>query len=129
MGGQTTPDENPSVLEAAVLILSVTDLLEALDYYQRVLGFKVEWTSETPMHLASVCRDRVELNLCQASDAGPSISKVYFQMAGVDAFYDSIARAGASVAVVLADRAYGMRDFRIIDPSGNELSFGEATHS
>ena len=48
-------------------------------------------------------------------------------MAGVDAYYNHITNAGAKVAVALADRPYGMRDFRIVDPSGNELSFGEAT--
>ena len=36
---------------------------------------------------------------------------------------------GAKIAVPLAERSYGMRDFRIVDPSGNELSFGEGTSS
>ena len=48
-------------------------------------------------------------------------------MTGVDAYYNQITVAGANVVVPLADRPYGMRDFRIVDPSGNELSFGEAT--
>ena len=50
-------------------------------------------------------------------------------MNGVDAYCDQTAIAGAKVAVPLADRPYGMRDFRIVDPSGNELSFGEASSS
>jgi uncharacterized glyoxalase superfamily protein PhnB len=50
-------------------------------------------------------------------------------MAGVDTYYERITVAGAKVAVPLADRPYGMRDFRIVDPSGNELSFGEAIAS
>ena len=118
---------NAAVLEAAVPILSVTDLSEALDYYQNVLGFQVGWSWGEPPRLASVCRDRVELNLSQSPEAQPEVSKVYFQMAGVDAYYNHITIAGAKVAVALADRSYGMRDFRIVDPSGNELSFGEAT--
>jgi uncharacterized glyoxalase superfamily protein PhnB len=48
-------------------------------------------------------------------------------MAGVDAYYNHVTKAGAKVAVTIADRPYGMRDFRIVDPTGNELSFGEAT--
>jgi uncharacterized glyoxalase superfamily protein PhnB len=120
-------EEKPAVLEAAVPILSVTDLSEALDYYEWVLGFQIGWKWGEPARLASVCRDRVEVNL--SSDATAGVSKVYFQMAGVDAYYNHITTAGAKVAVPLADRPYGMRDFRIIDPSGNELSFGEATGS
>ena len=80
-------------------------------------------------HINSVCHDRVELNLSQSSEAMPAISKVYFQMTGVDTYYSHITTAGAKVTMPLADRPYGMRDFRIIDRSGNELSFGEATAS
>jgi uncharacterized glyoxalase superfamily protein PhnB len=38
---------------------------------------------------------------------------------------EQIAFAGVTVVVPIDDRPYGMRDFRIADPSGNELSFGE----
>jgi uncharacterized glyoxalase superfamily protein PhnB len=119
--------DNAIVLEAAVPILSVTDLSEALDYYQNVLGFQVGWSWGEPPSLASVCRDRVELNLSQSPEAQAAASRVYFHMTGVDAYYNHITRAGANVAVALADRPYGMRDFSIVDPSGNALSFGETT--
>jgi uncharacterized glyoxalase superfamily protein PhnB len=122
-------DINAVVLETAVPILSVDDLIAALEYYQRVLGFRVGWQWGEPARLASVCRDRVELNLSQGSGGTAFISKVYFQMSGVEAYYDQITVAGANVAEALAVRPYGMRDFRIIDPSGNELSFGEAANS
>jgi uncharacterized glyoxalase superfamily protein PhnB len=121
--------DKPAVLEAAVPILSVADLSDALEYYERVLGFRVGWRWGEPPRLASVCRDRVELNLSRSPEAKPGASRVYFQMAGVDTYYERITVAGAKVAVPLADRPYGMRDFRIVDPSGNELSFGEAIAS
>ena len=113
-------------LEAAVPILAVDDLAEALDYYQRVLGFNVEWKWGEPPYLASVCRNHVEVNLSLSPQSRPAASKVYFQMTGVDTYYSELTRAGAKGAVPLGDRPYGMRDFRIVDPSGNELSFGEA---
>ena len=118
------------VLESAIPILSVTDLPEALEYYGQVLGFEVGWTWGDPPDRASVCRDRVELNLSQATTGtAPRISKIYVQMTGVDAYSARVTTAGATIAVPLADRPYGMRDFRIVDPSGNELSFGEATRT
>jgi uncharacterized glyoxalase superfamily protein PhnB len=113
-------------LHAAVPIFTVADLAEAIDWYQRVLGFQVGWKWGDPPEMASVCRERVEINLLETADASRTTSRVYVHMDGVDRFYEQITAAGANVAVPLADRAYGMRDFRTTDPSGNELSFGEA---
>ena len=123
------PEHKPAMLEAAVPILSVTDLSQALEYYERVLGFQVAWRWGEPPRLISICRDRVEVNLSQSSEGKPGVSKVYFQMAGVDAYYSHVSTSGAKVVIPLADRPYGMRDFRVIDPGGNELSFGEAIGS
>jgi uncharacterized glyoxalase superfamily protein PhnB len=120
--------EKAPVLEAAVPILSVSEMSAALDYYEKVLGFALAWKWGEPPRLVSVCRDRVEINLALLEPIGSSrMSKVYVQMTGVDAYYDQITKAGAKVVVPLADRVYGMRDFRIVDLWGNELSFGEAT--
>jgi catechol 2,3-dioxygenase-like lactoylglutathione lyase family enzyme len=116
-----------STLEGVVPILSVNDLQSSLDYYTGVLGFEVAWEWGEPAYLASVFRDRVEVNLSQTDAATPlTASKVYFQVVDVASYYDQVTAAGATVDVALDERPYGMRDFRILDPSGNELSFGEA---
>jgi uncharacterized glyoxalase superfamily protein PhnB len=119
------PNTTP-VLEAAIPILSVRDMSEALDYYERVLGFQPGWRVGNPTNLASVFRDRVELNLSTAASSEHSAGRVYFETAGVDSYYALVQAAGANVVVPLEDRRYGMRDFRVVDPSGNELSFGQS---
>ncbi len=120
-------DTRAPFLAAAVPIVSVEDLASALSYYQRVLGFDVGWSWGDPPHLASVCRDRVEVNLAQRDGSQESQpSRVYFQMSGVDEYYRLATEAGATIEVPLGDRPYGMRDFRLRDLAGNELSFGEA---
>ena len=43
-----------------------------------------------------------------------------------DRYYAEVVAAGAKVTCPLAARDYGMKDFRIVDPDGNEISFGEA---
>jgi uncharacterized glyoxalase superfamily protein PhnB len=120
------PQGKPPVLEAVTPILSVTDLSVALDFYKRVLEFETEWEWGDPPRLAGLCRDRIAVNLTQSSDAIVPTSKVYFETVGVDAFYDHLVASGAVILEPIADRHYGMRDFKIVDPSGNELSFGEA---
>lgn len=120
-------DQYPVALEGVVPILSVADLQASLAYYTVVLGFDVAWQWGEPPYLASVFRDRVEVNLSQADAAGPpAASRVYFQVSNVDDYYEQVTSAGAKVDVALDERPYGMKDFRILDPSGNELSFGEA---
>ena len=51
-------------LQAAVPQRAVKDLSEALAYFQKVLGFSLAWQWGEPPHMASVCRDTVEVNLC-----------------------------------------------------------------
>lgn len=123
-------DHRPATLEGVVPILSVRNLQAAIEYYTTVLGFNVAWEWGDPPYLASVFRDHVELNLSQI-DAASAVtpSRVYVQVLDVEAYYSQVTAAGAAVDVALDDRPYGMKDFRIIDPSGNELSFGEASEA
>lgn len=112
--------------QAVAPIVAVNDLSRALDFYERVLGFKIAWQSGEPATLASVCRDGVELNLTESGFVlGGMPSRMYIRIAGVEAYYNHLVTAGVEPEIPLAARPYGMRDFRIVDPSGNELSFGE----
>jgi uncharacterized glyoxalase superfamily protein PhnB len=117
-------------LWAAVPLLSVNDLAAALDEYERVFGFTKSWAWGEPLELASVCRDRVELNLAQRGKVGPAgTSQIYLQLHGVDRIWQEVRGAGATVTAEIADRVYGMRDFAVRDASGNVLDFGEPTES
>ena len=119
--------KKPCALQEAVPILSVDDLKTSLDYYQRVLGFRISWTWGEPPYLVGLCRDQVSLNLGVRGKAGPvGSSHVYFQVSGVEDFYRAVSDGQGTVTVALGDRPYGMKDFGIRDPSGNDLHFGEA---
>lgn len=119
-------DRHP-VLEAAIPILPVNDLDASIRYYEKVLGFRLAWKWGDPPSLASVCRDRVELNLSANQPKGSfNVARAYIQMSGVEEYYAQITKAGAVVAIPLAFRVYGMKDCRILDPDRNELSFGES---
>ncbi len=109
-------------------ILTVHDLPQALEFYQRTLGFDLAWSWGEPADIAAVCRDNVEITLTQRSDAKPAgAAHIYLGISGIDAYYSQVEQAGATIVVPIGDRPYGMRDFRIADPSGNELSIGQAT--
>lgn len=117
-----------SMLESISPIFSVDDVPQALAFYRDVLAFEIGWTWGEPPTYASVCRDRVELNLgLPANGEALSPSSAYIALTNIDNYYEGIVAHGVTVTVPIGDRPYGMRDFTIADPSGNKLSFGEPT--
>jgi predicted enzyme related to lactoylglutathione lyase len=108
-------------------IFQVADLQRGIDFYTRVMGFGLGWTWGTPPDRASLCRDAVEITLETRRVGEPArTSHVYLQVERIDEYYAAIVSAGARVKTPLADRVYGMRDCRIVDPDANELSIGES---
>jgi predicted enzyme related to lactoylglutathione lyase len=107
-------------------ILKVHDLSQAIDFYRHTLGFDLAWSWGSPPDIAAVCRDNVEIMLTQRADTKPAeASHIYLNITGIDDYYAMLERAGVTMLVPIGDRPYGMRDFRIADPSGNELSMGQ----
>jgi uncharacterized glyoxalase superfamily protein PhnB len=115
---------NAPAFHAIAPIFQVADLQRSIDFYTRMLGFTLGWTAGEPPDRASLCRGHVEITI--ETDAAPSRAKAYVLVSGVDQIYALAAAAGANVSVPLADRFYGMRDGRIVDPDGNELHIGES---
>ena len=107
-------------------ILSVASVDTAISYYESVLGFHLGWKYGDPTSVASVCKDKLELML-ELSPAASAVvpSKIYVTTSGLDAYYAQIVAAGATITYPLAARDYGMKDCRVQDPDGNEISFGE----
>lgn len=113
-------------IESVSPILSVNDLAGALDFYCHALGFDLAWSWGEPPEIAAVCRDNAEITLSQRAGAKPAgASHVYLGISGIDDYHAALVDAGVTIVVPIADRPYGMRDFRIADPSGNELSIGQ----
>ena len=116
------------VLSAAP-VLRVTDLAAAMRFYRDVLGFVVEFEYDDYVIL--------ELGDSQVHLAKPAAGKpagggtVYIFCEEVDEYFGKIRARGttAPAAKVIREpgnQFYCMRDFRIEDPDGNELTFGRA---
>jgi uncharacterized glyoxalase superfamily protein PhnB len=105
-------------------VFAVGNLDEALAYYRDKLGFTIAWTWGEPATRAGVVRDDIEIQLDgvgQGAPPGPSV--VYCHMTGVDAYHEACRARGATIAMELGSRPWGMRDFRVVDPSGNRIGF------
>ncbi len=107
-------------------VFLVRNLDEALEYYREKLAFSVAWTWGKPVSRAGITLGDIEIQLEGAGlGAPPGPSVVYCHMTEVQSYYDTCRARGAIFAMELGERPWGMRDFRVIDPSGNRIGFGE----
>ncbi len=106
-------------------VLAAGDTPRALDSHRDVLGFEVTWSWGDPILRAGVARDGFELQLAGAQTGSPGPSFVYSHVTDVDGYDRMCRERGANIETELADRPFLLRDFRVLDPSGNRLGFGE----
>lgn len=112
-------------LHAIAPILQIADLDRSIDFWKRVMAFDVAWIAGgEPANTASFCRDQIYLMVRVEQKAQPC--DIYIEVEGIDAYFQRVSEAGARVIDPLANRDYGMRDGRVEDPDGNQISLGEA---
>ena len=104
--------------------LPVGDVMAAVDFYTRKLGFKLGFTWGDPPEMAGVNLGNVQMFL-ERGTPNPKGCSVYFVVGDADELYEFQRSSGVEVVVEPADRPYGLRDYRIRDLNGYELSFGQ----
>ena len=110
--------------EAVTPRLPTNDVQEALKFYCEQLGFDLGWKWGDPVTHVNVCRDSISLDLIASPPTGAALA--YIQLTGVDEYFSELKQRNVALSE-LGDRPYGMRDFEVVDPSGNRLAFGEPT--
>ncbi len=109
-------------------VFAAKDLDRSIRYYAEVLGFEVAWRWGDPTTRAGLKIGDVEIQL-DSGGAGvpPGSSVVYCHMNHVDDYFADCKARGATFSLELGTRPWGMKDFRVIDPDGNRIGFGEET--
>jgi len=112
-------------LTAIAPILQIADLDRSIDFWKRVMAFEVAWIAGgEPPNIASFCRDQIYLMV--RVEKAPRPCDIYIEIESIDDYFRQVSEAGAKVVHPLANRDYGMRDGRVEDPDGNQISLGEA---
>jgi catechol 2,3-dioxygenase-like lactoylglutathione lyase family enzyme len=114
-------------------VLLVDDVRRATDYYRDALGFEVEAYDRLPEHYGYARRDGCHVHFaCFDVDARPNSEVVppdmfdaYFWTDDVEELYAELTERGAEIVQGPVDQGYGLRDFRIRDPDGYILAFGQ----
>ncbi len=117
----------PSLLVAQPVFVS-GDLARTETFYTEKLKFAVSARHDDWLKLD---RDALTLHFALVSGLNPrkNMSHAYVRVRGVDSLFEQLPRDAVHPNGSLRTQDYGMREFAVIDPDGNLLTFGEPTTS
>ena len=110
--------------EYSATIFHVANVETSLKYYTEILGFTIDFRYND---LAGVVYGPVLIYLSgpgQDNRRAVGEGSIYVFGDEIDRYYQDIIARGALITVTIDNREYGMRDFGIRDPDGNNLAFG-----
>ena len=108
--------------------LPVGDVVAAVDFYRSKLGFVVGFTWGDPPTFAGMNLGDVSIHLMQVG-ADARGCEVYFMVGDADELHAFHRANGVEIVVPPDDREYGLRDYSVRDPWGNELVFGHPVYN
>ena len=108
-------------------MLPTKDLARSIEFYSK-LGFTVERREDAwGWAMLSHGTHRLMLDRSIAQGAGAADrSVIYLYSDDVSGFQGRITKAGIA-APELSETFYGMREFRLLDPDGNQIWIGQTT--
>jgi uncharacterized glyoxalase superfamily protein PhnB len=122
-------------MQGVVPLLQVGSMTETLNYYQRVLGFRLEfiWPDEDNPKWVGLSRDGISfmLTIDLGTSSGRFIAEkgngvvLYVVVDDVEVLYDELQMSGAIVVQEMREFG-GRRQFSIADPNGYVIAFSQA---
>lgn len=106
--------------EGVTPILPVRSLAASIDYYVKVLGFKVDW--HEPGIMGSVSRDRCHIMLCEGDQGNPG-TWVWIGVEDSERLFEEYSSKGAKVRHPPTNYEWAC-EMQIEDPDGNILRMG-----
>jgi predicted enzyme related to lactoylglutathione lyase len=100
----------------------VKDVAAAVAHFRDVLGFKINYQQHD---VGVMDRDEVTVLLIPRDAKYPGIGSSYFYVANADELYAELKAKGAKLDGEPVSHPWGLRDFGVTDPDGNELWFGQ----
>jgi catechol 2,3-dioxygenase-like lactoylglutathione lyase family enzyme len=117
--GAEAPKLTSTRFEGVTPIFRVRNLAASLDYYVRVLGFKVDWEYHG---IASVSRDRCGIFLCEGDQGNPG-TWVWIGVEDAEALFHEYSAQGATIRHPPTNYKWAY-EMQIADPDGNVLRMG-----
>jgi len=110
------------VLRKVMPELPLSDVAAGVAHYRDVLGFDVNYQQA---NLGVMDRDSMRVLLIGRTDRHTGIGSCSFYVADADALHAELVTKGANVQGEPVSYPWGLREFRVLDPEGNRLSFAQ----
>ena len=104
--------------------IPVSDLEEAVEFYERRLGFRVALQIPDRGY-AIIERDDIAIHLFEDDAHNHSRIGIHIFTENLDALHAELQARGAHLSQGITLKPWGNRDFRVNDNSGNEIKFTE----
>lgn len=117
------PTSDPKQFIQGAPVMHVADVNATAAYYRDILGFKWDFGDG---EYAVVWRDNSAVHLARGGQRSPPSGIHLFQwVRDIDAYYREIRDRGADVLEEPTDRPYQIREFKVRDPNGIDIVFGQ----
>lgn len=117
-----TKQEDAIMLEKIMPEMPMDDVASGVSHYRDVLGFSVNYEQHD---IGVMDRDSVRLLLIARTESHSGIGSCYIYVADADALHTELVGKGADVQGEPISRPWGLREFTVLDPEGNRLTFGQ----
>jgi predicted enzyme related to lactoylglutathione lyase len=102
--------------------LPVADVARSVAHYRDVLGFSINYAQHD---IAVLDRDAVRVLLVARTASRPGPGACYVYVDDADALHAELLAKGAAVSGPPVSRPWGLREFTVADPDGNEIGLGQ----
>jgi uncharacterized glyoxalase superfamily protein PhnB len=119
---QKSPDRPRRMLSRIMPELPSDDVPAAVAHYRDVLGFTVNYAQRD---LGVMDRDEVRLLLIARTPQHRGVGSASFYVRDVDALNAELVRSGADVQGEPVSQPWGLREFKVLDPDRNRLTFAQ----
>jgi predicted enzyme related to lactoylglutathione lyase len=104
----------------------VSDISQALGFYQGILGMSVTFTNGDPVGFVILERDAAELHLTLVKGHRAGRHNVaHLMVADATALHEHLVSNGVRIVKGMRDADYGLRGFVMVDPDGNRVDVGQ----
>ena len=122
IGGGHEPPKHTRMLRKVMPELPLSDVAAGVAHYRDVLGFDVNYSQHD---IGVMDRDGMRVLLIARSPQHKGIGSCAFYVTDADALHAELTARGANVQGPPVSKPWGLREFSVLDPEANRLTFAQ----